>query len=91
MKHYTVTITPTAENDLASRYHQIAEEAPQHALEWYFGIISAIESLNQMAERCPIAPENVDVQKEIRHLIIGDYRILFCITDNSVKVLHIQT
>ena len=53
-------------------------------------VIEAIEKLNELAERCPIAPENIDVQRGIRHLIVGDYRVLYVIEDEVVSVLHIR-
>jgi len=90
LKVYCVEIKPTAESDITNRYQQIAEESPKNALNWYINIIEAIGSLDVMAERCPIAPEDVDIHKEIRHLIIGNYRALYRISDNTVEVLHVR-
>ena len=90
MKKYQIDIKPTAENDLARRYQQIAEESPQNAVSWYLQAIEAIEKLDVLAERCPFAPENLDIQKGIRHLIIGDYRALYFINGNVVEVLHVR-
>ncbi len=90
MKKYRIDIKPTAENDLARRYQQIAEESPQNAVRWYLQTIEAIEKLDVLAERCPIAPENLDIQKGIRHLIIGDYRALYLINGDVVEVLHVR-
>lgn len=90
MKKYRVAIKPTAEKDLAARYQQIAEESPQNALNWYIQTIEAIEKLEILAERCPIAPENSDIQQGIRHLIIGDYRALYRVVGDIVEVLHVR-
>ena len=90
MKKYRIDIKPTAENDLESRYLQIAEESPQHAVRWYLDTIEAIEKLDTLAERCPIAPEDTDIQKGIRHLILGNYRVLYLINQNVVEVLHVR-
>ncbi|MEW8494555.1 MAG: type II toxin-antitoxin system RelE/ParE family toxin [Candidatus Thiodiazotropha taylori] len=90
MKQYRVEIKPTAENDLEIRYQQIAEESPQNAVSWYLDMISAIEKLDTLAERCPIAPEDVDIRLGIRHLIIGNYRVLYIIRNDVVEVLHIR-
>lgn len=90
MKKYRVEIKPTAENDLARRFAQIEKESAQNAVSWYLGLIEAIEKLDELAERCPIAPEDVDVQRGIRHLIIGDYRVLYVIEEDVVIVLHIR-
>lgn len=90
MKEYRVVIKPTAENDIERRYSQIAEEAPENALSWYLDIISALETLDTLAERCPIAPEDIDFKTGIRHLIIGNYRVLYAIRDDIVEVLHVR-
>ena len=90
MKKYRIDIKPTAENDLARRYQQIAEESPQNALNWYLQTIEAIERLDVLAERCPIAPEDLDIQKGIRHLVIRNYRVLYIINGDVVEVLHVR-
>lgn len=90
MKHYRIEIKPTAENDLTTRYHQIADDSPQNALNWYFTMIESIEKLDVMAERCPIAPEDTDLNQGIRHLIVGDYRVLYRIKGDLVEVLHVR-
>ena len=90
MKRYRIEIKPTAENDLARRYRQIAEESPQNAVRWYRQIIEAIERLDVLAERCPLAPEDTDIRMGIRHLIIGDYRALYLIRGDVVEVLHVR-
>lgn len=90
MKKYRIDIKPTAENDLESRYLQIAEDSPQNAIRWYLDIIEAIEKLDTLAERCPIAPEDIDLQKGIRHLILGNYRVLYLINQSVVEVLHVR-
>ena len=90
MKNYRVEIKPIAEKDLEKRYLQIAEESPQNALQWYLGIIEAIEKLSTLAERCPIAPEDIDIQRGIRHLILGAYRVLYVINGDAVEVLHVR-
>lgn len=91
MKKYHIDVKPTAEKDLARRYAQIEKESPQNAVSsWYLWIIEAIEKLDELAERCPIAPEDLDIQKGIRHLVIGDYRVLYVIDGETVNVLHVR-
>lgn len=90
MKEYRVNIKPTAEKDLEQRYLQIAQDSPENAMNWYLVLVQAIEKLDVMAERCPIAPEDTDLHLGIRHLIVGHYRVLYRINDNQVDVLHIR-
>ena len=61
MKANRIEIKPTAENDLVTRYKQIAEDSQKNALNWYLQTIEAIEKLGILAERCPIAPEDEDI------------------------------
>lgn len=90
MKEYRINIKPTAEKDLAQRYLQIAEDSPENAVSWYLDLVTAIEKLDVMAERCPIAPEDADLHLGIRHLIVGHYRVLYWINGQQVDVLHIR-
>jgi len=90
LKKYRVDIKPTAEADLVKRYQEIGEDSPQNALNWYLNIIDAIEKLDELAERCPFAPEDLEIDLGIRHLIIGEYRVLYHIVDEVVEVLHIR-
>lgn len=90
MKKYRVEIKPTAESDLERRYLQIAEESPQNAVNGYLDTTSAIEKLDSLAERCPIAPEDLDIQRGIRHLVIGHCRVLYWIVEDVVEVLHVR-
>ena len=90
MNRYHINIKLTAENDLENRYVQIAEDSPQNALNWYLSIVGAIEKLDTMAKRCPIASENEDIRLGIRHLIIGSYRVLYKIDGDMVNVLHVR-
>ncbi len=90
MKTYSVIIKPTAEHDLEQRFLQIREDSPDNALRWYLHLIEAIEALAFMAERCPLAPEDTDIQCGIRHLIVGHYRVLYRIHLDTVEVLHIR-
>ncbi|MBJ7540095.1 type II toxin-antitoxin system RelE/ParE family toxin [Marinomonas transparens] len=90
MKSYHVMIKPTAVRDLALRFQQITEDSPDNAITWYLGVIKAIEKLDVLAERCPLAPEDADIQQGIRHLIIGSYRVLYRINGKDVDVLHVR-
>ena len=90
MKKYRVEIKPTAENDLARRYAQIEKESPQNDVNWYLRVIESIEKLDELAERCPVAQEGLDIQRGLRHLIIGNYHALYVIEGDAVSVLHVR-
>jgi toxin ParE1/3/4 len=89
MKH-KVIITPRAEHDLDEIYVYIAAESPETALRWYLGILAAIESLSDFPLRCPLAPESHEMVFELRHLIHGNYRIIFGIHEGEVRIAQVR-
>jgi hypothetical protein len=43
-----------------------------------------------LPRRCPIAPENDDFDVEVRQLLYGEFRVLFTVEDDVVRVLHVR-
>ncbi len=80
---YRVELTPQAVSDLDAALQYVVEAAPARAERWLAGMMAAVYSLEQMPERCPLAPESKDFGKDIREIFYGKrtgiYRILFCI------------
>ena len=70
-------------------YRFIAREAPAAAAEWMEGVEAAIDSLEEMPARCPVAPEPRFAKRGIRQLLYGRYRILFRLEGRYVRVLTI--
>jgi toxin ParE1/3/4 len=65
--------------------------APLAAEQWVTELLRDLESLAELPNRHPLAPEGVGFPNlEIRHRLFGDYRIVFTIAENSVIVLHIR-
>ena len=87
---YRVEITGRAESDAEAIYHWIAQYSSEKSTLWYLTIQEAIESLADFPARCPTAPESHTFATEIRHLLVGNYRILFRIDDETVYVTHIR-
>lgn len=62
----------------------IRTESPDKAAVWFKGLLEAVFSLEQLPERCPIAPESRSFLIEVRQLLYGkrrqQYRILFGIS-----------
>jgi len=88
---YQVITTRQAESDMEAAYQQwMANHSPDKATLWFFDVQEAIESLANFPLRCPLAPESVTFGSEIRHLLIGKYRILFHVDDEVVYVTHVR-
>lgn len=89
---YRVLIGPTARADIAHHYRYLKEHArePDYPDEWFEGIHEAILSLESSPLRCGLAPENDEFEEEIRHRIVGSYRVLFTVVEDRVHVLHVR-
>lgn len=89
---YDVRITQRAERDLAELFDEKQVANSPAALRWYRGLRKAVLSLEEMPDRCPVAPEG----RKLRHLLYGGkphvYRIIFQIekAQSRVNILHIR-
>jgi plasmid stabilization system protein ParE len=91
---YSVFVQPPALEDLEEVYLWAAQRAPQTAARWYNRFREALQTLESNPERCSLAPENSEVEPEIRQFLFGKkpnvFRVLFTIDANTVRILHIR-
>ena len=87
---YRVLILPDAEAELEDAYRFILEDSPSRAKRWREALLQKAKSLKSFPERCAVAPESDVLGVEVRHLVIGNYRVLFVIRTEAVTVLHIR-
>lgn len=84
---YHVLYRRRAERDLG----RLAEAV---TLEWFEGLVGAIESSAEFPERYAFAPDPVFREKQVRQLLYGErpniYRILYHVRDDSVQILTIR-
>jgi plasmid stabilization system protein ParE len=90
MSEYSVLVTEPAEQSLDDAFSWISEHSYEAAVQWYEGIIADCGSLVDRPYRCAIAPESGEFGDEIRHLIVGRYRVLFRIIGKTVEILAIR-
>jgi toxin ParE1/3/4 len=91
-KKYRVQIAPKAESDIQTTHDYIARDKPRAAATWERAIRQKIQTLQSLPSRCEILPEAEDFEEsttEYRHLLVGNYRIIFSITGNQVLVLRV--
>ena len=55
---YRVIIQPPAVNDLDAAYEYVRERAPLSVKPWFDRFLDAIDSLEFMPRRCPVAYTN---------------------------------
>lgn len=91
MQIYKIVIPKTVEDAIEKQALYIAEDKPLAALQWYDDIQEKIQTLETSPSRCPQAPESQYFDFEIRHLLIGNYRVLFRIESGTVIVLHFKS
>jgi plasmid stabilization system protein ParE len=87
---YRVVITPTAEANLDEILRFIALDNPAAARNFVAGLRGKMKTLAENPRRCPFAPEDGLDGMELRHLIHGEYRIIFAIDSGRVTVLQIR-
>lgn len=87
---YEIKFTELAHAEADLAFNWIEQSSPTNAVEWFNGLVDAVESLCSMPERCVLAPESEDVGEAIRQLLYGNFRILFLIQKQIVFVLHIR-
>ena len=68
----------------------IARDSDVAANRWMDGLIGVMESLSKMPRRCAIAREQAAFEIELRNLIYHSHRIIFTITEDCVRILHVR-
>lgn len=92
---FRVNISPSALADAEAAYLWIRERNPEIAEGWFKGLLEAIDSLERLPARCPVAPEGKELGREVRQLFYGKsrrfrYRILFGVSDSEVNIYRIR-
>lgn len=86
---FQVKITRTAEGDLNEIWDYIGKDSPREAEKFILRIEHQIATLEQYPERCPLVPENEVLGTGYRHILYGDYRTIFRISQTTVYILRI--
>ena len=87
---YRTIIWKAAESQIRRQYTYLLKHAPEYADVWVDRLDAAIESLTEMPERCPIAPEEKQLKEGIRHLLFDSSRILFTVKGRDVNIIHVR-
>ena len=86
---YRVEVTKVAEADLEEIWILIAADSVENATRFVIQLDQKIGTLERMPDRCPLIPENARIGADYRHLIIGDYRVIFRVEASTVYILRI--
>lgn len=80
-----VAWTETAWRDLERIADYVAEDSPSYAAALVRRIRGCARSLEELAERGRVVPELDD--PEVRELLVGNYRLIYEVGEESVHVL----
>lgn len=86
---YLVSFSKAAETDTEEIWTYIAADSPENAGRFLRHIEEHIETLERFPERCSLIRENAAWGTSYRHLIEGNYRIIFRISDRTVYIVRI--
>jgi toxin ParE1/3/4 len=86
---FAVSFSLKAEEDLEEIWSFIAADSPDNATKFILQLEKQVESLGRFPERCPLIPENELLRGKYRHLIYGDYRTVFRISNKTVFIVRI--
>jgi len=92
MKRYRVEFALEAREDIERSFQWGVDEwGEDAAIRWYRKLtVYARKILSVIPRAQPLAPEGFEIDREIRHLVFGRYRILFEVVGDLVKVLHVK-
>jgi plasmid stabilization system protein ParE len=90
-KKHRVDVTQTAQHDLASIRARISRDSRSAALTWLRDAERRVFSLGSLPLRFEVIPEasEEDFEFEYRHLIFGNYRIVYRVEETRVLVVRV--
>ncbi|MGH9873787.1 MAG: type II toxin-antitoxin system RelE/ParE family toxin [Pyrinomonadaceae bacterium] len=86
---FPVRISETAERDVDDIWRFISQDSVIAAVGFLSQLEERVATLETFPARCPLIPENDLIGTQYRHLIYGDYRLIFRIEAKRVYVLRI--
>jgi len=88
---YRIDVSLKARIDIAEAYDWFFDQSEDVAEQWLSTLTAAIQTLESLPKRCPIAPEaQYFPDNPPRQLLAGRYRILFEVRGDYVLVLHVR-
>ncbi len=88
-RRYLVRTTRASEVDILEARDYISSDSPRAALTWVEEISRALESLGRFPHRGAVIPEAEDLGRELRHLVLGQYRLIYRLEGSTVWVLRV--
>ena len=84
---FQVEISEGAKRDVQAIHDHIAKDKPQAAAKWVDAFYQKARSLSQLPLRCEIIPEVETMPLPFRHLLQGNYRIIYLVDEEEKLVV----
>jgi plasmid stabilization system protein ParE len=92
--NYEVVVQRSARHDIQAMHEWISEQAPVTADRWLDRLETAIKTLKQNPQRCPLAAECHRLSVDVHQLLFGKrpfvFRVLYVIDPPNVRVLCVR-
>ena len=88
-KTYDVYITISTEQDIIDIWNYIAADSKLQAKKFIGQLEAEIAKLKKYPQRCPVIKETELLGIEYRHLVVGNYRIIFKMDAENVYIMRI--
>jgi len=88
-KKYKINISFNAQKDLEHVFFYIAVDSINNAKKFILELEEKIYSLETMAERFALIPENIFFGTNYRQIIHKRYRVIYKISSNSVYIMRV--
>jgi toxin ParE1/3/4 len=88
-ERFLVKITRKAETDLDEIWAHIAADSVNNANRFILKLEKRMKTLAWSPRRCPLISENEILGTAYRHLIVGKYRAVIRISEDTVYILRI--
>lgn len=88
-KKIRVDLTASAGADTSDIWDYIVQDNHEAATAFILHLEEQIATLEMFPQRCPLVPESELLGTTYRHLLFGNYRIIFKITGAMVTVMRI--
>lgn len=86
---YQVEITAVAERDIEEIWDYLSGDNTERATAFILHLEKSIDGLGTLPLRCSLVPENELLGTAYRHLLYGNYRIIFRISGSKVIILRV--
>jgi len=86
---YKVYITVSAEQDIFDIWNYICDDSRVREKKFIGQIETDIAKLRKYSRRCPVIKETNLLGIEYRHLVSGNYRIIFKIDSENIYIMRV--